>query len=249
MDRWNNCVAVVTGASCGIGEACASKLVQAGLRVVALARRADRLEENHSKFPIECQERYFPRKCDITNEEEVKATFDWIEETLGGTDILVNNAGCLREGNILDMDSKLIHEVLLTNINGLIYCTQAAFRSMKKRKFDGHLVHINSVCGSNVICSGLGTPSFNIYPPSKFAVTALNEIIRQELNNFGTKIKSTSIHPGLTRTEIFSPETFSEMGEAILSPESVADTIMYVISTPPDVLIKDLTVKAVGEVF
>ncbi|XP_055843413.1 farnesol dehydrogenase-like [Episyrphus balteatus] len=249
MERWNNCVAVVTGASCGIGEACANKLARAGLRVVALARRVDRILENRLKLPEDCQERYFPRKCDITNEDEVKETFKWIEEILGGTDILINNAGCLREGNILEMDSSLIDEVLHTNVKGLIYCSQAAFRSMKERNFNGHLVHINSVCGSQVICSGLGTPSFNIYPPSKFAVTALNEIIRQELNNFGTKIKTTSIHPGLVQTEIFPPEKFKEIGEAILSPDDVADTVMYVISTPPSVLIKDLTVKAVGEVF
>ncbi|XP_055913017.1 farnesol dehydrogenase-like [Eupeodes corollae] len=247
MERWSNRVAVVTGASSGIGEAIAKDLVTAGLRVVALGRRQERLDKNRSKLSADLQKRYFPRKCDVSNEEDVKQTFEWIEKTLGGTDILVNNAGIVRPGNLVDMDSTFLDEVISTNIKGLVYCTQAAFRSMKGRNFNGHIVHINSIAGHSVPYTEPGS-SFNIYPPTKFAVTAINETLRREFNDFGTKIKTTSVSPGLVRTEILPEETLDAVGIS-LNPEDISQAVMFAISTPPHVQIHEITVKPVGEKF
>lgn len=189
MQRWVKRVAVVTGAGTGIGEAIAKDLLKAGLRVVSLDRCQDRLDKSRSQLPGEHQKHFFTRKCDVTIEPEVKTTFEWIDKTLGGTDILVNNAGIVKPGHLVEMDMAVINEILDINVRGLIHCTQAAFKSMKERNFDGHIIHLNSIAGHRVLEVPAGCS--NIYPPSKFAVTAINEIIRNELRNLGTKIKTT----------------------------------------------------------
>ncbi|XP_055843419.1 farnesol dehydrogenase-like [Episyrphus balteatus] len=248
MERWSNRVAVVTGASSGIGEAIAADLVKAGLKVVALARREDKVQENRSKLPRDLQSKFYPRKCDVSSEAEVKATFDWIEKTLGGVDILVNNAGCSRRGMLLDMDTADMDTVLNTNVKGLVYCIQAAYKSMKQRNFAGHIVHINSIAGHKPIDMGKDI-SFNIYAASKYSVTAINETIRNELRHLGTKIKTTSISPGLVRTEIAPKIFFDSFEEKVLNPEDISQAVLYAISTPPHVQIHEITIKPVGEHF
>ncbi|XP_055913019.1 farnesol dehydrogenase-like [Eupeodes corollae] len=247
MERWVNRVAVVTGASSGIGEAIAKDLVLAGVKVVALGRRLERLEKNHSELPDEAKKLFYPRKCDVTNKDDIRATFEWIEENLGGTDILVNNAGLHKPGNIVEMDLDDIDTVINTNLRGLIYCTQGAFRSMKARNFDGHIIHINSINGHKVpeILPGIST---NVYTPTKYAVTATTEVMRKEFSNMLTKIKVTSISPGLVKTEIIPDELFDAVG-CYLKPEDISQAVMFAISTPPHVQIHEMIVKPVGESF
>ncbi|XP_055913411.1 farnesol dehydrogenase-like [Eupeodes corollae] len=249
MERWQNKVAVVTGASSGIGEVIAKDLAAAGLRVVALGRRLERLNENRSKLPADQQKRYFTHKCDVTSEADVKTAFNWIEKTLGGTDILVNNAGVSGRGggNLVTMEAAWMDKILHTNVKGLVYCTQAAVKSMQARKFDGHIVHINSIAGHCIPNVQPGT-SFNMYPPSKFCVTAINETIRCELRDLGTKIKTTSVSPGLVRTELAPKEVYDTIG-IYLNPEDISQAVMFVISTPPHVQIHEITVKPIGETF
>ncbi|XP_055914424.1 farnesol dehydrogenase-like [Eupeodes corollae] len=245
MERWLNRVAVVTGASSGIGEAIAKDLVAAGVKVIALGRRLERLEKNKLDLSKSHQELYFPQKCDISNLDEVISTFEWIETTFGGTDILVNNAGILKNGNLVEMDPKVIDEVINTNLRGLIYCTQAAYKSMKKREFNGHIVHINSIHGHRVPDLSFST---NIYTPTKFAVTAVNEVLRKELNSLGPKIKTTSISPGVVQTEMAVANVFEGIA-AYLQPEDVSQAVMFAISTPPHVQIHEIIVKPVGELI
>ncbi|XP_055843425.1 farnesol dehydrogenase-like [Episyrphus balteatus] len=247
MERWLNRVAVVTGASSGIGAAIAKDLALAGVKVVALGRRVERIEKNQSELPENVKPLFYPRKCDITNKDDVAATFEWIEKTLGGTDILVNNAGICKMGNIVDMDLEEVDDVINTNLRGLIYCTQAAFKSMKARNFDGHIVHINSINGHKVpdILPGHST---NIYTPTKYAVTAITEVLRKELINLQTKIKTTSISPGLVKTEIVPDEMFDMIG-CYLKPEDISQAVLFAIGTPPHVQIHEMIVKPVGENF
>ncbi|XP_055843421.1 farnesol dehydrogenase-like [Episyrphus balteatus] len=246
MERWSNRVALVTGASSGIGAAIAKDLVLAGVKVVALGRRLERIEKNHSELPDNVKSQFYPRKCDVTNKDDVAATFEWIESTLGGTDILVNNAGISKRGqNLLDMDLEKVDDVINTNMRGLVYCSQAAFKSMKARNFDGHIVHINSIYGHKVPFRTAGQSS-NIYSPTKHAVTAITEVMRNELINFETKIKITSISPGLVRTEIIPDEVFEKIG-CYLNPSDISQAVLFAIGTPPHVQIHEMTVKPVGE--
>ncbi|CAD7079045.1 unnamed protein product [Hermetia illucens] len=248
MERWQNKVAVVTGASAGIGAAIATDLVKNGFIVVALARRVERLQENQSALPANLQSRYHYRKCDVTNEDQVKDTFVWIDTKFGGTDVLVNNAGVISLGVELSgaNNTQSIRNTVETNIMGVVYCVREAFNSMKKRNFDGHIVIINSVVGHKVPVTPVG--SLNIYPPSKYAVTAMVETYRQEFANAGTKVKVTSISPGAVLTEIIQNSEVSKMENyPMLDSEDVSNAVLYVLRTPPHVQVHELTIKPVGE--
>ncbi|CAD7079053.1 unnamed protein product [Hermetia illucens] len=248
MERWQNKVAVVTGASAGIGVAVAADLVKNGFIVVALARREERLRENQKALPENLQSRYHPRKCDVTKEDQVKDTFAWVESTFGGTDVLVNNAGIISAGVELSSldNTEPIRNTLETNTMSVVYCVREAFNSMKKRNFDGHIVIINSVAGHKVPVVPVG--SLNIYPASKFAVTAMVETYRQEFANAGTKVKVTSISPGGVLTEILpNMRAHLDADHPLLYPEDISNAVLYVLGTPPHVQVHELIIKPVGE--
>ncbi|KAH8277051.1 hypothetical protein KR026_004343 [Drosophila bipectinata] len=250
MDRWQNRVAVVTGASSGIGEACCKDLVAKGLIVVGLARREERLKQLKESLPEEQQPRFHIRKCDVSVEQQVVDTFAWVDDTLGGADVLVNNAGILRDSQITKANNSAdMRAVLDTNVLGFVWCTREVFRSQEKRNVtDGHVVVINSIAGHNVhMVPGLST---NMYAPSKFAVTALVEVLRQEFLQKKTQTKITSISPGAVDTEIVDEKIKANFPDIpLLRSEDIADAVSYCIQTPPNVQIHELTIKPVGEIF
>ncbi|CAD7079072.1 unnamed protein product [Hermetia illucens] len=249
MERWQNKVIVVTGASSGIGTAVVKDLLQAGLVVVGLARRYERMIALRNSLPVEQQPRFHPLRCDVSNEEDVRHVFEWVDNNLGGTDILVNNAG-VAKGDICLItpdNTAPIRETIETNVMGVVHCTREAFKSMKKRNFDGHILIVNSVSGHSIWnFMNNGRFSFNMYAPSKFAITAMTATYRQEFAIAGTKVKITSISPGLVDTEIIS-DTLRE--KPMLQPEDISSAILFAISTPPHVQIHELTIKPVGEAW
>uniref|UniRef100_A0A1Q3FRV7 Putative dehydrogenase n=1 Tax=Culex tarsalis TaxID=7177 RepID=A0A1Q3FRV7_CULTA len=245
MDRWEGKVAVVTGASSGIGAAIAKSLANAGMVVVGLARRVERVEALRDDLVDDAtRERFHAFKCDVEQEEDILAAFRWIETKFGGVDVLINNAGVLRETKLVTPgNTAILRQILDTNVMGLVLCSREAFQSMKKRSVDGHVVHINSISGHVV-------PNFdklNIYSASKFAVTALTETMRREFASEGTKIKVTSISPGATSTDILPPEVKEVM--PLLQAEDIAAAVLYAVGTPPHVQVHELTVKPIGEFF
>ncbi|KAH8243561.1 hypothetical protein KR032_008604 [Drosophila birchii] len=250
MDRWTNRVAVVTGASSGIGAACCKDLVAKGLIVVGLARREQRLKELKESLPVDQQARFHGRKCDVSVEKQVVDAFAWVDETLGGADVLVNNAGITKEAMITDADNAAdMRAVLDTNVLGFVWCAREAFRSQQNRNVtDGHVVVINSVLGHKI--PTMPGFSFKMYAPSKYAVTALTEVLRQEFQLKKTQTKITSISPGVVDTEIVD-ETIREIVPdfPMLRAEDVADAVSYCIQTPPNVQIHELTIKPIGETF
>ncbi|XP_065364715.1 farnesol dehydrogenase-like [Calliphora vicina] len=249
MERWQNKVAVVTGASSGIGSAIVKDLIINGLQVVGLARRVERVEEIKKQLPVKLQSKLTAVKCDVSNLKSVNEAFDKIISHFGGVDILVNNAGCMKTGYLSTCNIDDVQLVLQTNVMGVVYCTQRAFKSMKERNFDGHVVLINSIGGHNVISVGNKTKDNNIYAPSKFAITAITEIYRQEFRGLGTKIKITSVSPGAVDTELLPDNIKEILGETLLKPQDISQGILYAISTPPHVQVHELTIKPVGEMF
>ena len=196
MNRWIGKVAVVTGASAGIGAAITIDLVNSGLIVVGLARRIERVEELKNKISATATGKLHAFKCDVANEEDVKTAFAWIIKNVGGVDILINNAGVFKSTTLLGPDNSIpIREVIDTNVMGIVWCTREAFQSIKQRDVDGHIVIINSMSGHRIPSTGGTISSFNIYPASKHAVTAITEVLRQELQTAGTK--KTKITVGL----------------------------------------------------
>ncbi|XP_055843423.1 farnesol dehydrogenase-like [Episyrphus balteatus] len=245
MDRWQNRVAVVTGASAGIGAAIFKDLAKAGLIVIGLARRVDRVEELKKSLTADQRSRVHAYKCDVSSEESVNSAFEWIIQKFGGVDILVNNAGLLLDGNLSTMPIADIRRVLDTNVMGVVHCTQHAFKSMKDRSFDGHILIVNSILGHSIPIFPTHV-GFNIYPSSKYALTAITEMYRQEFKGLGTKIKITSISPGLVETDMVE-DIKKDIGPVVLNAQDISDGVMYAISTPPHVQVHELTIKPIGE--
>ncbi|XP_049297265.1 farnesol dehydrogenase-like [Anopheles funestus] len=244
MDRWHGKVAVVTGASSGIGAATAKALVRAGMVTIGLARRVERIEALRAELPADVAGRLHGIRCDVTKEEDILAAYREIEAQYGGVDVQINCAGIARHTiRVLQANNTQdLRDIVNTSLLGLALCSREAYLSMQKRSVDGHIVHINSIVGHSI--PPLNT--LNIYPAVKYGVTALTETMRQELRFAGTKIKVTSISPGFTRTPI-NPNSNTYTGP-ILEPEDIADAILYALGTPPRVQIHELTIKPVGEV-
>lgn len=194
MERWIGKVAIITGASSGIGSVVAVDLVKAGMTVVGLARRTERIDELQKLIPADAKGKLYSWKCDISSDDDVKQTFEWIEKTFGGVHVLVNNAGVSVATAILDdgNDDKL-KNVLRTNVWGLVSATKKFFSIVQKYNIVGaHVININSVLGHDVFPTSLGrNPIYNVYPASKFAVTAITETLRQEFSYHGLKTKVT----------------------------------------------------------
>ncbi|KAF5301236.1 hypothetical protein FQA39_LY10822 [Lamprigera yunnana] len=247
MDRWIGKVAVVTGASSGIGAATVRKLVKAGIIVAGIARRIERINELTQELQ-DLPGKLHPFKTDITKEDEVVKTFDIIKSTLGPIHILVNSAGIVRDTSIIDGEANLWKEVLETNLFGSCIAIRETVRDMKKNNVMGHIVLLNSILGHKISYS----QDFNVYSSSKFGITALAEVVKKELLALGSEIKVTSISPGAVDTE-FSDSCsslkaiFSMM--PLLKAEEVADTIMYVLATPSHVQITELLVQHIRETF
>ncbi|KAJ8943911.1 hypothetical protein NQ318_019519 [Aromia moschata] len=234
FDRWVGKVAIVTGASSGIGAAIAEQLVGKGLKVVGLARRKDRLDQLAQKWNGK-KGKLYPLKTDVSKEEDILNAFKWVKDNLGPVHILINNAGILKIGSLGEGDSKIWENIFKVNVLGLCIATREAVKDMKANNIDGHIIQINSIAGHQIP----SFPGLNVYPASKYAVTALAETLRLELNSAKSKIKITSISPGAVSTEIASGnEDFKDILEnlvkekLILDAEDIADSVVYALSTP-----------------
>lgn len=188
MDKWIGKVAVVTGASAGIGATVAVELAKHGVIVVGFARRKERVEqlaEQHKDAVV--KGKLVAVRCDVSQPQSIKEAFKWVEDNFGGVDILINNAGIVRDTDILTHDDNTqdILDIINTNLTGLILCSQEAYRSLDKRDAYGYVININSVSGQ--------THHFdykwreNVYPATKHGVTVVNEIMRTELHAKGNK--------------------------------------------------------------
>ncbi|PSN32252.1 Dehydrogenase/reductase SDR family member 11 [Blattella germanica] len=252
MERWIGRVAIVTGASSGIGAAVALELTKKGLKVAGFARRTDKVKEAAKQLKGSSGELHAVQ-CDITKEEDILAAFSWVKEHLGGVDVMVNNAGVAHQAFLSDGQTSEWRQMLEVNVLGLSICTREALKSMKERGVDdGHIIHINSISGHGLPHS---ITMFYMYGASKHAVTALTEGLRRELVKSNTKTRVTSISPGLVRTEIMDAgnlRTFSAeeiFKNPCLDPKDIADAVLFVLGAPPHVQVHELTIIPTGQSF
>uniref|UniRef100_A0A336N814 CSON008640 protein n=1 Tax=Culicoides sonorensis TaxID=179676 RepID=A0A336N814_CULSO len=251
MEKWRGTTAIVTGSSAGIGAAICEALVQHGINVIGLARRTDRTQALAEKCKS-ASGKIHAVECDITSSDSIDKAFDYIEKKFGTVNILINNAGTFRKGNLLDLnmsddDFKLTFD---TNVTGLLLCTRRAYKLMLNQPL-GYIININSVVG-HMSASAL-PPIFglNIYGASKHAVTQITEVTRLELAEQGNhKIKVTSVSPGAIETEInvaanLEADFWKKL--PVLQASDVADQIVYLLGTKPNVQISELTIQPIGE--
>ncbi|KAE8295038.1 Dehydrogenase/reductase SDR family member 11 17-beta-hydroxysteroid dehydrogenase [Larimichthys crocea] len=253
MDRWRGRVALVTGASVGIGAAVAKELVRHGMKVMGCARDVEKIQ----KLAAECQSAghsgvLVPFKCDLSNEEEILSMFAAIKEQHKGVDVCINNAGLAHAEPLLSGKTSGWKNMMDVNVLALSICTREAYQSMKERNVDdGHIININSMSGHRV------TPNADVhfYSATKYAVTALTEGLRQELREANTHIRATSISPGLVATEfaqrLYNPDKAAAAYTKIKCLEAidVADSVTYVLSAPPHVQIGDVQMRPVEQVL
>ncbi|XP_034231398.1 farnesol dehydrogenase-like [Thrips palmi] len=249
MDRFVGRVAVVTGASSGIGANVAKDLVNAGMVVVGVARRKDRLEGLAASLRASgAKGRLEVVQADLSSVEEVGRVFQWVEDNLGGVSVVVNNAAILAHHPIQDLDLLQIQAIIATNVTAVMAGCKLAISSMKKHNIrDGHVINVNSVTGHMVL--GHPTP-VSAYTSTKHAITAMSKALRFDVQLIpGFKIRVTSLSPGTVLTDMVPEQHAKSMmaADCILDTKDVSNAVMYALSCPPSVEITELTIQPTGE--
>jgi NADP-dependent 3-hydroxy acid dehydrogenase YdfG len=260
MDRWIGRVAVVTGASAGIGAAVARMLVESGLDVVGCARRVDKIKAMAMTLNPVGPGKLFPYECDLgSGEEETRAMFQWIEANprLGHVDICIANAGMSANETLLEGSFGSWKRMLDLNVLSLCLCTQLSAASMRAHGIDdGHIVFVNSMSGHRVPPN----PATHFYAATKHAVTGLLEGWRQEMRDLGSNIRVSSLSPGFVETE-FAPAMLAETPDGpkkaeelyrsldCLQAEDMADSVKYILAAPKHVQIHDILVRPTAQKF
>lgn len=239
MEKWSGKVALVTGASSGIGQDIALSLADAGMLVVGIARRAELIEVLSNK--VSGNGRIYAKKCDVGNESELLETFAWIRKELGGVDVMICNAGVFRCNFVTQSDSADFRDTFNVNVVGTCICIREAVNDMRQRGTPGHIFIVNSLLGKRI--PDVSVPMYGAYPASKFALTGLAEVVRKELLFFKLPIRLTSIHPGMVQTDmikVFDSALAQRLPK--LDVSDITSNILYCLKAPMDVHIEELTV-------
>lgn len=244
MESLKDKVIITMGASSGIGEATVRKIAKKGGRQVIAARREDKLKAIADSLP-DAEIRYMA--ADVSKYEDVEKVVKLAMDTYGRVDVIFNNAGIMPTGNLIEARREEWKQMLDINIMGVLNGISAVLPIMQKQQ-SGHIIATDSVAGHVVY------PGSAVYCGTKFAVRAIMEGLRQEerVNN----IKSTIVSPGSVNTDLYktiSDKTAQEalyklQGEIGMSPEDIAEAVVYVIETPPNVSVSDIIIRPTGQV-
>lgn len=240
MNRIEGKLILITGASSGIGEACARRFARDGAHLILWARRMDRLARLADELETSYGHHVHVARVDVRDRDAVNTAVAAIEEAGDTPDVLINNAGLaagmdkVHEGNPDDWD-----RMIDTNITGLLNVSRAVLRLMVERD-RGHVVNIGSTAGRTTY------PSGNVYAATKFAVQGLTE--GMNIDMAGTNVRVSSVNPGFVETE-FSLVRFhgdEEKANKVydgfdpLTADDVAEVVAFVVNAPPHVNIADV---------
>lgn len=227
-----NRIALVTGASKGVGLEISRALVAGGAVVYGLARGEDRL----LTVADELGDSFRPMCCDVGSEDQVDRVVEQVIDGEGRIDILINNAGIGAFGPIEDLDSETWHRLFATNVHGVFYFTKSVVPVMKKQNedsgFGGHIVNIASVAGL------VGNAGLSAYNHTKFGLRGFTEALMKELRHDG--IRLTTVYPGSVATPFFSDR---EQDHWKLKPENIAATVIHILEMPDDNLISEVVIR------
>ena len=243
MKRLHDATVLITGASAGIGLACAEAFADAGARLILSARRRDRLEDLAARLDAETH----VLELDVTDADAVQTAIDGLPEDWRAIDVLVNNAG-LAKGlvPVYENTPEQIDAMVDTNVKGLLYVTRAVVPGMVERG-RGHVINIGSTAGHGVYAGG------TVYCATKHAVGAITQGLKIDLH--GTPIRVSSVDPGLVETD-FSLVRFegdAERADPVystttpLQPEDIADAVVYCAGRPPHVNVAEMIVMPTAQ--
>lgn len=242
-----NGIALITGATAGIGRATALLLAQNGYNVIITGRRNELLKKLEEEIRSKTSGDVLSLCFDIRVRKDVESTIKTIPSYWKSIDILVNNAGLaagfdpIHQGEIDDWE-----QMIDTNIKGLLYITRAVSPGMTERK-SGHIINIGSIAGKEVYDKG------NVYCSTKFAVDALSKGMRTDLVEYGIKV--TAIHPGAVETEFsivrfkYDKQKADKVYEGMtpLFANDIADAVLWAVSRPPHVNINDMIIMPTAQ--
>lgn len=237
----------ITGASSGIGQACAELFASKGCRLLLTARRGERLEA----LALKLREKYgtpcLVAELDVQKKKAIESLVQSIPDAYADIDILINNAGlALGKSPLQDNNPKHWERMMQTNVMGLLYMTHALLPKMLSRQ-KGHIINIGSVAGRHAYAGG------TVYCATKHAVRAISQGLKHDL--LGTPIRVSCVEPGMVETE-FSTVRFegdSEKAQSVyadttpLTAHDIAETILFVASRPLHVNISDMLVLATDQ--
>jgi NADP-dependent 3-hydroxy acid dehydrogenase YdfG len=234
-------VAVITGASSGIGEATARALAADGYRLALLARRADRIE----KLAQELGDGAVAITADVTDRDSLVAAAALVEEKLGGADVLVNNAGVMLLAPFSSEQKGEIRQMIETNLLGAMTATEV-FLDQLKDGGGGDLVNLSSVAGRTA------RPGNAVYAATKWGMGGWSEALRQELQ---PQIRVVLIEPGAVATELTDHITHAGTKQAAeqmyekesISAEDIAEVIAFALSRPRSVSLNEILIRPTGQ--
>ncbi|MCL6493333.1 MAG: SDR family oxidoreductase [Ignavibacterium sp.] len=247
MENLEGKIILITGASSGIGEACAKKFAELKANLIITARRKERIEKLSNELSRKHNIKVLPISLDVRNFNSVKSFYENLAPEWKAIDILVNNAGLARgldkfyEGKIEDWD-----EMIDTNIKGLLFVSRVVVPQMVEREY-GHIINIGSTAGHEPY------PMGNVYVATKFAVKALSQSFRIDVLEKGIKV--TSVDPGMVETE-FSKVRFhgdeqraKRVYEGLqpLTPDDVADAVIFAATRPRHVNINQIVLTPLAQ--
>ena len=240
-------IALITGATSGIGEACAHLFAQQGYNLILIGRREPLLEKVANllseKYAVDIKR----IQADVRDKENINYVLDTLPQAWKNIDVLINNAGLslglepINQGSTDDWDN-----MIDTNIKGLLYVSKAVSNWMVAQQ-KGHIINLGSIAGKEVY------PNGNVYCATKHAVDALSKAMRIDLLQHGIKV--TAIHPGAVETEFSIVRFKGDEGRAkkvydgfeALMASDIADAIWYVVSRPPHVNINDMIIMPTAQ--
>ena len=242
VESLRNRVAVVTGASSGIGAAVAGALSAGGASVALAARREDALLEVQSGLESREGKESIVAPTDVTNRDQVRSLVSRAEEELGPVEILVNCAGVMYYTLMKNLREEEWERTVEVNCKGALNCVGAVLPRMLERG-RGHIVTISSDAGRKVF------PGLAVYSASKFFVEALSQGLR--LETAGTGVKVTTIQPGNVATDLISmsgdEEALEEYGQPggvrVLDPEDVAASVVHALAQPEHVAVNEILIE------
>lgn len=234
-------VAIITGASSGIGEATAIKLAEAGISVVLAARRRERLEALHTKI-TDAGGSALMVETDVTSRAQVEAMVQAAMDAFGRVDVLINNAGVMLLSYMRNAHVDEWERMIDVNLKGPLFGIGAVMPIMKAQG-SGHIVNVSSMAGRRVFPSGA------VYCGTKFGLHAITEGLRQELGH-KNNIRATIIAPGVVATELTHHITDDDVSKRVnamtsmdaLTSEDVANAILYAIEQPAHVNVSEVLV-------
>ena len=241
MKNIENKVVIITGASSGIGEETARVLAANGAKVVLSARRVERLQ----KLAEELGENAAYLKSDVTSLEDMKALVRLAKDTFGRIDVLFANAGIMPGSNMSELKVEDWMRMVDINIAGVLNAMAAVLPEFTAQK-SGHIIVTSSAAGTRSV------PGNAVYCGTKHFVRAMLDSFRMETVTEGTHIRTTTIYPGAVRTELLNTVAPSEVKTMVeefykhagLTPDVIANAVLYAVSQPVHVDVSDLVVRS-----